>query len=176
MLKNRNLLLLNFLLLLTSGCMMIKPGSVKSGKNLYESYFMGNAGVQYFIKPIVFRDKSNSIFETDFTFKYLQNMEDSALMNFSIKDEYKVYKSIDTLLISNSNLTVSLYRHTLLYKEKRSKYYISRFSTKLTQKDLRLLFNDHNWVIRTKQYCFNPSKKTRKNIDKLNSSVFKLFD
>lgn len=162
--------------LLGSGCMMIRPGAVKSGKNLYESYFMGNTGVQYFIKPIHLKEKSNIIFETDFTFKYAQKIDDSAVMNFSIQHEENIYKKIDTLFLTNRSLIIKINNSKLLFNEKQNKYYVSRFSAKITQKDLRLFFADAKWKITLNQFNFIPSGKTIKNINKLNNYVFKLLD
>ncbi len=156
--------------------MMIKPGAVKSGKHLYESYFMGNAGIQYFIKPITLKHTKKNIFETDFTFKYLQNLNDTAVINFSIKHENNLYKKIDTLLITNNQSSIHIIRPTLLYNERLNDHYLSRFSAKLTQKEVRMLFANQDWVIHLKDLSFIPSEKTKKNIDKLNIAVFKLFD
>ena len=175
--KSPNLsIFLIILTFFTSGCMMLRPGAVKSGKHLYESYFMGNAGIQYFIKPITLKFKNENFFETDFTFKYLRNLNDSAVMNFSIKHENNLYKRIDTLLLANNNSTIHIISPTLLYNERLNHHYISRFSTKLTQREVRMLFANQNWVIRFGGVSFIPSEKTKKNINKLNDSVFKLFD
>jgi hypothetical protein len=160
-----------------SGCMLIKPVvAVKSRKSMYVTYFLGSAGIQYFIKPIALRGSSSSIFETDFTFKYLKNVKDSAVINFSIQHKKNIYKNIDTVYFKNSKIAIKITNSKLLYNEKPSKYYTSRFSAKLTQKNLKMLFSSNDWEVRLDNITFKPTGRTRKNIEYLNSHVFYLLD
>lgn len=176
MTKKSKILFSIILSIFLSGCLMIKPGAVKSGKHMYETYFLGSAGVQYFIKPIALRGNESSVFEADFTFKYLKNLNDSSVINFSIQHKNNLYKNIDTIHFRNGKTAFNIVNSKLLFNEKPGKYYISRFSAKLTQKDLRVLFSSSDWDVRLDNISFKPTGRTRKNIAYLNSHVFYLLD
>lgn len=172
---NKYILLLT-LSILQAGCLMIKPGSVKSGKNLYQSFYMGKEGMQYFIKPLHFESGKSGRLSMDFTFKYAQRLEDSVVINFSIYNRDKVYKMLDLFTIKNSQYQLNVAKAKLLYNERREKGYLSRFSAKATQKELRELFRNADWKIFIDNQTHTPSHKTHKKINKLNQVIFALFD
>ena len=42
------------------GCLGVKNSTKNSGKNLFETFFVGNEGIQYFIKPLTFKDNNKN--------------------------------------------------------------------------------------------------------------------
>lgn len=172
---NKYILLIS-LAIIQTGCLMIKPGSVKSGKNLYQSFYMGKEGMQYFIKPLHFESDKSGKVSMDFTFKYAQRLEDSVVINFSIYNREKIFKNLDLYTIKNNAYQLNIVNAKLLYNERREKGYLSRFSAKATQKELRQLFRNADWKIYIDDQPHTPSHRTHKKINKLNQVIFTLFD
>ena len=79
--------ILSLLLIATvflSGCFGIKPEKSGASGKLYETFFVGDEGTQYFIKDIKFSSNLNSDQTwTDITFRYKNELKDSATINFS---------------------------------------------------------------------------------------------
>lgn len=166
------------LLIIACGCFSVKPSSTKSGKKYFETFYVGDEGTQYFIKPISFKsEKSNEDAVLDFTFRYKSEIKDSAIVNFSIKSAL-IYKSIDSLKISNKNMEVKSDKIKLIFNEKKSSF-ISRFSTKLSVKEVKDLFNNNEWVLvlysRSQTEKFSPHRKATKAISVLSDKVFILM-
>jgi hypothetical protein len=181
--KFNNWLIIWFLIsipLILSSCLLIKPGAVKSAKKLYETFFVGEEGTQYFIKPLFFKssDNDNQI-DIDFTFRYKNKIEGTSVINYSFLTN-KVIKTLDSLVIENSNYKMTLSKNDLLFNERNKQGFKSRFTTKLPLDQLSLLFNNSNWHINIyfngSKDSFSPSKRTKKNIKALNYNLFILFD
>lgn len=167
------------IVILLAGCGGIKPGSVKSGKKLFESFFVGEDGTQYFIKPLSFlSNDSKSIARIDFTFRYKNEVKDSATVNFSIVDE-KIFKSIDSISIFNNNSKVSVRDVKFLFAEKGKKTFNSRFSVRIPLASAVSLFDDNAWGFvfysGMTHTSYSPSKKSKKSIERLKDNVFVLF-
>ncbi len=176
--KLKFLVVLFFALVLLNGCLSIKIGGVKSGKNLYETFFVGEAGTQYFLKPFYFYNKQKESVIIDFTFRYKDVIKDSVMVNFTIKHA-NLFKTIDAAVINNDSMLCKLNNMVLLYNKKDGKYFLSRFSSKCALKDLDQLFLNDQWKIEVKSKLvtsqFYHNKKSRKKINKLNSELFVLL-
>ena len=165
---------------LVLGCALtIKPAASKSAKSFYESFFVGEDGTQYFIKPLEFSAEGNQdkLF-VDFTFRYKDELKDSGVVNVSIERGH-IIKSLDDIIFTNTNSTVVLEDISLLFNEKKGQKFISRFSAKCSTKEMVDLFNDSNIKIEVKEsdssLSFFPNKNSQKAIRSLNDNLYILF-
>ena len=161
------------------GCVSIKPASVKSGKNLFETFYVGEDGTQYFIKPLNFLNSQNKEeLRADFTFRYKNEVKDSVTINFSLLSP-KNLKNIDSLVFSNTNHKIVSTNVELLFNEKASKLFKSRFSTKVSLLDFNQMFENNDWKIITHKFedhsTYTSDKRTKKAIKKLRDEIFILF-
>jgi len=161
------------------GCLSVKPTTTKSGKNYFETFYVGEAGTQYFIKPLLFENnESNKDLFVDITFRYKKEIKDSAILNFSIKSP-TLYKSIDSLAISNRIMDIKSDNVDFLFSEKTKKGFVSRFTTKIALDGVKEMFNNDEWDFtlynknQTVKYASN--KKTNKAINTLKDKVFILM-
>ena len=167
------------LLLIFNGCLLIKPTTTKSGKNYFETFFVGEEGTQYFIKPILLKNKkSNEDLLLDITFRYRNEIKDSAIVNFSIKSSV-IYKTIDSLKLSNNDIAIKSNKVELLFNEKNKTVYISRYSTKFSLKEINELFTNDAWVVviysQNKITTYKPQRKTIRAINTVREKVFDLM-
>lgn len=167
------------LLLLLSGCLAVKPAGVKSAANLFETFYVGEEGTQYFIKPLSFYNIENKEeIYIDFTFRFKSEVKDSVMANMSIQS-LNLFKSIEGFSISNSASQLLTTDIHLLFNEKKGKFFISRFTTKFSLHDLNELFNDLTWSILITSNQLNntyiPTKKTKKALKRLQDKVFVLL-
>src|SRR5690554_5427078 len=63
-------------------CYSIKPGATQSGGKLYESFYLGEEGRQYFIKPLKFSGSDGRYIMIDFTFRRGGGSSPPAIANF----------------------------------------------------------------------------------------------
>jgi hypothetical protein len=162
-----------------SGCRNIKPGGTRSGKSLYEVFYVGEQGDQYFIKPLKFyHDPSKQELVVDFTFRYHKQVKDSVTVNFSVLGD-SIYKNCNALEISSGDELYSTNQVQLLFNDKKSKKFVSRFTTKIPLIKIKRLFNSSDWEIqftpRVEKQPFTANRKTTKSITRLNSSIFILM-
>jgi len=174
-----NFVPLILMLLLSSSCLSIKPSTTKSGKNYFETFFVGEEGTQYFIKPILFIDeKSSENLILDITFRYRNEIKDSATVNFSIKSS-TLYKTIDSLDISNKDNKIESDQLVLLFNEKSKTGFTSRYSTRFRLNEIKEIFNNDTWEItiynQNKVTKYKPHKKTTRAINAVRDRVFVLM-
>lgn len=167
------------LLLMFSGCLSIKPSTTKSGKNNFETFYVGEEGTQYFIKPVLFKDeKSNEDLILDITFRYRNEIKDSAIVNFSIKSSI-IYKTLDSLKLSNKDIEIKSDKVELLFNEKNKTGFTSRYSTKFSLKEIKEMFNNDAWEItiynQNKITRYEPKRKTISAINAVRDKVFVLM-
>jgi hypothetical protein len=85
--------------LIMQNCISVLPTSLKTGKNYFETFYAGEEGTQYFIKPILFANENSSEeFIFDLTFRYKNEVLDSVILNISINSS-KMYKNNDSLVM-----------------------------------------------------------------------------
>jgi len=158
------------------GCSSIKPASIKSGKNLYETFFVGEDGMQYYLKPLLFINQTNgSNLKLDITFRYKDQIKDSAILNFTIQST-EIFKNLDFMEIKNSSFSVSQQNIVLLFNEIKKNDFLSRFSTKTPLENINKLYQKNDWFIEIKNGSqtdvFKASNKTNKSIDILRKKLF----
>jgi hypothetical protein len=166
-------------IVLLDSCLSVKPSATKSGKNYFESFYTGESGTQYFIKPLVFIAKnSNDKLFIDFTFRYKNEIKDSVIVNFSIVSA-SMYRSIDSLIISNKNTYIESNSVDLLFNEKKKTTFLSRFTTRFSLKETNELFQNSEWIITLKNQNqktpFRPSGKSNNAIVTLKNKLFVLM-
>ncbi|TAF67540.1 MAG: hypothetical protein EAZ55_04295 [Cytophagales bacterium] len=148
--------------------------------DLYETFFIGERGLQYFIKPISFEDNlAKTTLEIDITFRYKNEIKDSATVNFFLISK-EVIKQIDSLHIINPIGRIQTKNIQFLFVEKRKDLFYSRFTTQYSLKDICEIFKNQDWLIigyftNKTSRKFQPSAKTLKNLAKVNKSIFVLF-
>jgi hypothetical protein len=167
------------LLLMFSSCLSIKPSTTRSGKNYFETFYVGEEGTQYFIKPILFKDgKSSEALLLDITFRYRNAIKDSAIINFSIKSSI-IYKTIDSLKLSNKDITIKSDNVELLFNEKNKTGFTSRYSTKFSLNEIKEMFTIDAWEVyiynQNKINTYKPHRKTFKTINTVRDKVFVLM-
>ena len=172
-------LLLLASLLISSCALTIKPAATKSAKSYYESFFVGEGGTQYFIKPIEFKSENsqNKLF-FDLTFRYKNELKDSATINFSIESDY-IVKEVNDIAFTNATSTVFSDGISLLFNEKKGQKFTSRFSAQCSTKEIIDLFNDSaikiNINTNNTSLSFLPDKNAQKIIRSLNNNLYILF-
>ena len=163
-----------------TGCLSVRPGSVKSARNLHETFFVGEEGTQYFIKPLGFESAAdkNTTLTADFTFRYKDQVRDSAIINFTITAA-DLYRSAESLTISNPSFSAPCHSTDLLYNQRSAKGFVSRFSARLPMSDLIRLFESPNWSVDLSAggvpMTFLASKKSRRSLIRLEDGVFVVF-
>lgn len=153
-------------------------GAQKSAKTLYEEFFVGEEGTQYFIKPLVFISDNSESIELDITFRYKNEIKDSAIINFSLYRE-DALKNIDSIKILNSKSLVLFENVSLLFISKEKDQIKYRFTTSCLFKDIYTFFSNPQWEINVffngQKSTYIPPKKTVKKINSLNNNIFVLF-
>lgn len=173
--------ILSFLLILilSTACLSIKPATTKSGKNYFETFFVGEEGTQYFIKPIVFTsgESKEDVF-LDFTLRFKDVIKDSATLKFSIESS-AMYRSIDSVKIFNDDDTVVSNQIVLLFNEKNKSGFTSRHSTKLSLNELKTLFDNDAWQVliyhQMEIRSYQPHRRTVRAIHSVRDRVFVLM-
>ena len=168
------------LLIIFSSCMSIKPGATKSAKKYYETFYVGEEGTQYFIKPLTFnKEDSNEKLLLDITFRYKKVVKDSSKLNFSIISGQQLIKSIDSLKISNDHDDILSKDIGLLFNEKENDEFLSRFTTQIPLENTHQLFKNNNWKFtiysEKNKLNFNPTNRTQKAIKALSNDVFSIM-
>lgn len=162
-----------------NSCFSVKTQSSKSGKHLYESFYVGEEGTQYFIKPLEFiSPNSKTKMLLDATFRYKDTIKDSAIVNFSILQPEK-YPPIKSLDFSNGQIKYSSILVELMFYQKKKNLIESRYTSKFALADyvdffcidnIKIIVNGDSVTTH-----FAPTKKTVKNIGIIKDKVFVLM-
>ncbi|MBE9466763.1 MAG: hypothetical protein IMY72_00410 [Bacteroidetes bacterium] len=152
---------------------------MKSGKKLFETFYVGEDGTQYFIKPLIFSNSQNKEkLLIDFTFRYKNEVKDSVVINFSLLSS-NIFKNIDSLSFSNTTHKIMSKNVNLMFNEKKNKLFNSRFSTKIPLINFDKMFINGDWNIivysRENSSTYYSEKKTKKAIKKLQDKIFIIF-
>ena len=176
--KKRIILYLPLIIICFSfiSCLSLKNSTSKSGKKNYESFYVGEEGNQYFIKPISFiNSQTDELILVDFTFRFKNEIKDSAIINFSIVGP-TIYKNIDQLILSNKLMSIKSSNVMPIFHEKNGKNYVSRFTAKIPLSELKDIYNNNEWIFEliTKELVLKltPLNKTKKIIKNLKENIF----
>ncbi len=169
-----------FLAIYISGCFSVKPGTSRSGGNLYETFYVGEEGTQYFIKPLAFisSDGEKELL-IDFTFRYLDTLAGNVSANFSLINLMPVRTLESFRLVGKESDFVSS-EVDLLFNEKIKKGFESRFKLIIPLAAFTKIVKNEEWGIelgiQSEKVSFRPSKRTQRALSKLNNNIFVLFD
>ena len=162
-----------------SSCISVKTNTEKSAKSLFTTFYIGDKGTQYFIKPLSFINQQNESFLADFTFRHQTN-NDSALatINVSLLLNENI-EIVDSIAFYGENYLFSVRKVSLLYKEKKDNQILIRISSKAPLAQVSSLFNFTKWktkvFVNAKEFSFQSTKKTNKSIPLLQSAIFELL-
>lgn len=161
-----------------SSCVGLKPSTSPSSGKLLETFFTGDEGTQYFIKPLVFKNDQKELIMLDLTFRYKDEIEDSALLRLSLYTN-ELQKNLTAVTFGNGASQFSSSQIELMFSERTKHHLHSRFSLKMPLADVQSLFSESNWQLEIvsgkQQYQFTANSKTKKNISKLYHSVFSIL-
>lgn len=160
-------------------CVPNKRTAAKSGKNHFESFYAGENGMQYFIKPILMKNTDKEEFLTaDFTFRHRNESTDSVTLNFSIEGP-ELYKKIDSLQISSGATSIASHRIGLLFSERTGKGFVSRYTAKVSLNEVQRLFGNQTWDcvvhIKGSSSSYLPTPKSERKISAINADLFTLM-
>lgn len=161
------------------GCLTIRPGSVKAGKSLYETFLAGNGRMMYYLKPLDFvQQAGKGSMEMDFTFQYSNVTNDTGIVKFSVFDQ-AVLKTIDSMRIQNNNVSVLFSQVQHMFSDRGHKNYVNRFSAETPLSMLLSLFKQPDWQVSLyrdgKELRYKATAKTGKKITTLEQHVFAVF-
>lgn len=152
-------------------CFSIKPGTTKTGKNLWEEFFVSPGIMQYFIKPLVFQDHERQVIP-DFTFRM---GGDSVTVNFSMTDSRKISLP-GKIYFRNSRDTVQLNAVKTLLISNTDKKFKLRMTGKMANDKFHGLFHDSSWSIylsdNQNNRTYFPSDKTKASLEKIKINLF----
>jgi hypothetical protein len=157
----------------------VKPSTTKSGKKHFETFYFGSEGTQYFIKPLLFKNAiSNENLLVDITFRYKNEIRESAIINLSIQS-LDIYKHMDSIRLSNKMTNIKNDKVELLFNEKTRNGFLSRFTTKISLDHTKSLFNSDDWSFvlyhKGQSIEYKTEHKTAKTINILRDKVFILM-
>lgn len=165
--------------LLLQSCAGIKPGSSRSASSLYTTFFVGEQGLQYFIKPMEFKGENGEMLQMDITFRYKDEVSGMADLRFTYTG-VSLIKKINRLELENKKGVWIIDEVELVYVERVKKSYQSRQSARLSLADTQTLFASPEWVLKItgeNQVIreFRPKKRTQRAIDRLNLHIFEML-
>lgn len=147
----------------------------------YVSFYKGEEGVLYFIKPLKMKSKDSKLL-IDFTFNYnyIEGIDSSeVIFNFSIIKN-KPVKNINKITFSNTVIKVESKNTKLIFIDNNKRKFISRHSSTLSLTELRQIFKDINFTIKVEEnqsdYSFSTTNKTQRKVKQLNKTLFKIFE
>ena len=162
------------------GCFGLKTSSTNAASKLYQTFYMGDKGTQYFIKPLLLKSSNDEVCSIDFTCLSKNLETDSAIVNFSIFTQ-TLHKELHSAHFTNEQCNIVISSPERLFSEKKGELFESRFTTKYPLKEIKALFNSENWIFKyltapnESSAPFKPTRKIQKSIRRLNENVIVLF-
>jgi hypothetical protein len=132
--------------------------SVFSQKNLIKSFFRGDNGIQYFIKPIVYQTNNKEKLSVDFTLNVINDSVVKIISNFS-----SLKNNMKKLIIGSST-----YEVIKLFDDYETKKIYSRYTFDLKFRDFKKLFLWEPIIINYNKYFLK--KSFRKKINLINEN------
>lgn len=132
--------------------------SVFSQKNFIKSFYRGDDGIQYFIKPIVYQSVNKEKLRVDFTLNVINDSVVKIVSNFSSQNN-----KINELLIGSSSYIV--YK---LFDDYETKKIYSRYTFDLKFDDFKKMFSKEPIIINDNKYFLKKSFRKKTNFIKEN--------
>ncbi len=171
--------LVGLIALFLSSCISFKPNAKKSPKSLYTTFFVGESGTQYFIKPLLLKNVEKESILIDFTFRDKVSLDSNmATVNASLLLNHNI-KNVDSLLFRNNNYSITFNEIKVFFKEKKDDQILIRINSENLLANICKIFEDPNWHVEvygnSSKVQFESFKKTNKSITLLKSNVFDLL-
>ncbi len=161
-----------------TSCGASKSGGYQKASKLYETFFVGEEGTQYFIKAMDFIADNGDVLSADITFRYKNNKEGMSSLNISIYSEV-VIKKIEHIDFVSSKGQIAAQNITHMFSEREDRLIKSRFTLDLPLVELDKFFTNHPFDIHLKagdmQQTFKANKATIKKMEALNYDLFELL-
>ena len=180
----KRFLLLSLLLISLSislnSCLGVKPATSGGGKKYFESYYVGDEGNQYFIKPLALVSEYEEAKATlDISFRSKESLQGTAQMNFSVYMPEAIH-SLNSVYLYVNTTSFELSDVKLLFVEREKNSFQSRFSTTIPAEKLKSIFNTSDWQLviikeKGKTYKFDTASSSKKRIEAINSNLFTIF-
>ncbi len=155
--------------------------SCTSNKKYFETFFVGNDGIQYFIKPIECKSLNGDklIFDVVLRVKNSFQNQDSATVNFTILSADKNLPENQRIIWINKNDTLQVYSVKFMFKERNKKVFSYRLTSKIANTDLKKCFTDIEYkpaLIGNPQnpILFEYQKHALKSIQKISEQIMSL--
>ena len=132
--------------------------SVFSQKNFIKSFYRGDDGIQYFIKPIVYQTVNKEKLRVDFTLNVINDSVVKIVSNFSSQNS-----KIKKLLIGSSSFTPKK-----MFDDYETKKIYSRYTFDLKFGDFKKLFFKEPIIIGNSKYFVKKSFRKKTNFIKEN--------
>ena len=165
-------------ILMMGGCLTVKPSTKKGRGKLYESFYVGEEGLQYFVKPLTFESQDGTQLLMDISFRHKADFVDSAIVNFSLFGE-KLSKQVESVEVKSGSGIFTLTNAQLLFVEKEKGMIESRFTSKANPDNLSQTFSNGSWQIKVNspkgEDVFLPINSSRKAIAILSENVFSIL-
>jgi len=141
-----------------------------------ETFYTGNEGVQYFIKPLEFeRINSDESLLVDYTFRFLDTIKGNVTVNFTIVSN-KFFKQLDNIEFEIVNNKFKYKTVNLLFNENIKGKWHSRFTTGIPLSDFVKISNDIYFItINDIDLKFSPTKKTQNTLKYLKDNLLVIF-
>ncbi len=159
-----------FIILLFNSCFSIKPATTKTGKNLWEEFFVSPGVIQYFVKPLSFQN-NNDLFLFDFTFR---NRSDSVTVNFTMENP-KSITSPDQIYFLTNNDSVRISSIQTLLNEKSNDKFKLRKTGKISFVEFKQMMTQDKWVVSltidSANKMYYPTNKTTRHLQVLKRNL-----
>lgn len=136
---------------------LIISNSLNAQNNLIKTFYRGDKGVQYFIKPIKYTNNKKTL-TLDFTLTVKNDSLKKIISNFSISDN-----SLNDLVINNNKIKVKK-----LYDDYDSKSPYSRYTMEINLNMLKYIFSSKEIVINDNVFTLKKSLQKKIEILKQN--------
>jgi len=132
---------------LLSSCMSYKPASTKGPGTAYELFPLGDAGMQYFIKPMRFKAQEGRQLLADITFRHRPPLSGLATVNFTLESR-EAMSSLSGMAISNGQETLVLQDIRPMFTRVNKQQHRYRYTSTASLPELLGLFVRPDWTWR----------------------------
>ncbi|MCE1187579.1 MAG: hypothetical protein LWX56_00430 [Ignavibacteria bacterium] len=155
-------------------------GCSTGANGMYDTFFVGEHGMQYFIHPIEFAglQETSGSAQLDFTCRYKNAETDSSIVNISLIGQTGT-RSLDSIVIMNSTIKFALKNPEVMFVEREKSNVVSRFTAKTQTALIKNLFAQTDWRIEVYSsqniLRYTAGSKAKSIIEDVNYAIFSLF-
>ncbi len=168
------------LLWMAQACLGPRPASSPGGGSTYVSYFAGEEGTQYFIKPLEFKNSDGTKATVDVTFRSRDTLAPSAeaTVNISIfQPDDKPPRVPAKAWLQHESRRVMLRNPKRLLVSPQKRTVNNRFTSTCNARELKALFEAATFQLYMGEVesseGFVPTRKTKKKIAQTQAGVFR---